>query len=196
MNPVFAAKLKPNEVFDAEGRVHTNVAAAPAFIPPNAGPPDPPTSSTTAQRGLFSTASTDTKSVASPATNPAGPTTTQNSGGENPLQQMTSTVSKWVGLSSDPPPPPPKPAVATKAPKPNPRPTQIARPPQPQHQNVAQPAAPSVPATPTAAAPPQQQQMAGFQQSSGAPPAPRNAPSAPASPPAAAMAPAEGTITG
>ena len=198
MNPVFAAKLKP-EIFDADGHVHV-FDAAPGTIPPTVNPPqapepevaqhklvsapaDAPTAAPKIFSGLFSTASTDFKPAPQPAVatdvKPAnassGTTSTvDQGGGDNPLNQMTSTVSKWVGLrGGDPPPPetPPAPAtVAVAKPKPKPVQTAAAR------TAVTRPqSSPSQPrSTQPPAAPNPQQQIADVQ-----PPAPPPPPAPP-----------------
>jgi murein L,D-transpeptidase YafK len=210
MNPVFAAKLKPTEIFDGDGRVRTFASApAPGTIPPTVNPPqaadtvtgsamtadvavprgtpqhktgsvpaEEPAVATKIFGGLFTTASTDSKSVAAPdarhgnsGTTPAG----EQSGGDNPLGRMTSTVSKWVGLGgSEPQAPEPSTAQVATTPKPKAKPVQTAaapaaltRPRPPQHQpaqatQVAPTQAPQTSVTPlpaaqTPAADPQQQ---------------------------------------
>jgi murein L,D-transpeptidase YafK len=100
MNPVFAAKLKPAEI-DGDGRVRTfALASTPGTIPPNVNPPQAADAS---QRNAGSA--------------PEGPT-----GATKIFGDVTSTVSKWVGLgSSEPPAPPPTAAPAAAAPAPKPK---------------------------------------------------------------------------
>ena len=99
MNPVFAAKLKPAEI-DDNGRVRTfALASSPGTIPPTVNPP---------------------QAADAPQHN-AGSGPDVPSGATKIFGDVTSTVSKWVGLgSSEPPAPPPTaaPAAATPAPKP------------------------------------------------------------------------------
>jgi murein L,D-transpeptidase YafK len=130
MNPVFAAKLKP-DIFDGDGRVRT-VASAPGTVPPNVNPPPAPETTTGATRkgedpapskvfgGFFSTASAESK----PAPAPVAQSASGDKTNENPLDRF----SKWVGLRSDPPPPPPPdPSPAAAAPKPKAKPVETAR---------------------------------------------------------------------
>jgi murein L,D-transpeptidase YafK len=100
MNPVFAAKLKTAEV-DDNGRVRTfALASAPGTIPPNVNPPQ---AADAPQRNAGSA--------------PDGPT-----GATKIFGDVTSTVSKWVGLgTSEPPAPPPTAAPAAAAPAPKPK---------------------------------------------------------------------------
>jgi murein L,D-transpeptidase YafK len=101
MNPVFAAKLHPLEIFDTDGHVRTST-------PPGTQPSDvnPPRTSEADQ--------------SAPVSKPA----------DNPLDRMTSTVSKWVGLSTTETPAPAADTVPTTstvtAPKPKPKPVQTA----------------------------------------------------------------------
>jgi murein L,D-transpeptidase YafK len=107
MNPVFAAKLKPAEV-DDNGRVRTfALASAPGTVPPNVNPPQ---AADGPQRNISSA--------------PEGPT-----GATKIFGDVTSTVSKWVGLGSSEPSAPPAtaaPAAAAPAPKPKTNPIHTA----------------------------------------------------------------------
>jgi murein L,D-transpeptidase YafK len=100
MNPVFAAKLKPAEI-DDNGRVRTfALASSPGTIPPTVNPP---------------------QAADAPQHN-AGSGPDVPSGATKIFGDVTSTVSKWVGLgSSEPPAPPPTAAPAAAAPAPKPK---------------------------------------------------------------------------
>jgi murein L,D-transpeptidase YafK len=120
-NPVFAAQLKPDMV-DRDGRMRGQAPAEPQTAA--AAPPNAASGSDASGKPVFSTASSESK----PA--PA-PDTTGSSNANNPLAQMTSTVSKWVGLQNQNPsqnqdPPPPDPQQAAAAPKPKAKPVQTA----------------------------------------------------------------------
>jgi murein L,D-transpeptidase YafK len=144
MNPVFAARFKPVDGVDNDGRLHIfttasapGPTAAPAPTPAPVNPPRMPEATSASQTG-----STD-----------------------NPFERMTSTVSKWVGLQQNPEPPPPDPAVASVVvPKPKAKPVQTAaairplpqQPPQ-QQQSSQQPSSQPQQAAPTAVANPQPQ---------------------------------------
>jgi murein L,D-transpeptidase YafK len=165
-NPVFAAQLKPDTV-DRDGRMRGQAPAEPqtaAVAPPNsAGGSD------AAGKPVFSTASSESR----PA--PA-PDTTGSSNANNPLAQMTSTVSKWVGLPSqnptpNPDPPPADPQQAAPVPKPKANAVQTAAIPR-----QAQQHSPIHAAQPTTEKP--RDQMADVQQSAPPPPARSSAPAA------------------
>jgi murein L,D-transpeptidase YafK len=188
MNQVFAAKMRQPDLFDNDGRQRA-AAAAPGNIPPTVNPPreadtatasvvrkpDEPSLASKMFGGVFSTASSDSKPAPPPA-----PSSGDKS--DNPLDRMTSTMSKWVGLKSDPPPPAPEPpAAAAPTPKPKAKPVQTAVapavPPRPHPPAAAPPASPQQTAQPQPTQPQApvapKQQVADFQQS---PPAQPNAP--------------------
>ena len=182
MNPVFAANLK-SDLYDGDGRMRT-VASAPGTIPPTVNPPqaseattgavtaapqrknasggDEPTTGSKGLGGLFATASTDSKPAQQPSNNADKP--------DNPLDRMTSTVSKWVGLSAAAPPPADPPPVAA-VPKPKPKPVQTAAKAAETKPHAPQPApAPQVTQAPVPPKP--QQQIANVQPAAPPPPAP------------------------
>jgi murein L,D-transpeptidase YafK len=118
MNPVFAARFKPVDGVDNDGRLHIfTTASAPG---PGPGPSPAAVSPPRVPEAASQTGSTD-----------------------NPFERMTSTVSKWVGLQQNPEPPPPDPATtAVVIPKPKAKPVQTAaaiRPPLPQQPPQQQP---------------------------------------------------------
>jgi murein L,D-transpeptidase YafK len=130
MNQVFAARLKPTDTFDSDGRVHTFVtASAPSTIPATVNPPRAPDAAPTNQTG-----STD-----------------------NPFARVTSTVSKWVGLGSAEPPPPEPPATPVVLPKPKAKPVQTVAAVRPPPQRPEPPSQQQQQPTPTPAANPQPQ---------------------------------------
>jgi len=99
MNPAFAAKFKPADIFDNDGRVHTFVtASAPGTVPATPNPPRAPEATSANQAG----------------------------NADNPLERMTSTVSKWVGLRSADQPPPEPPSTPVVLPRPKAKPVQTA----------------------------------------------------------------------
>jgi hypothetical protein len=131
-NPVFAAQLKPDMV-DRDGRMRGQTPAEPqtaAVAAPNAA-----AASDAGGKAVFSTASSESRPAPAPA-----PDTTGSNNANNPLAQMSSTVSKWVGWpnqNQNQDPPPPDAPQAAPVPKPKAKPVQTAAiPGQAQHSPV------------------------------------------------------------
>jgi murein L,D-transpeptidase YafK/outer membrane biosynthesis protein TonB len=117
MNSVFAARFKPADAVDNDGRLHIFTTAS----APNPGPAPSP--------------------APAPPRVPETASTSQTGSTDNPFERMTSTVSKWVGIQQNPEPPPPDPAAtAVVVPKPKAKPVQTAAAirPQPQQQPASQ----------------------------------------------------------
>jgi murein L,D-transpeptidase YafK len=153
-NPVFAARMRPPEIFDTDGRVQT--ASATSNVAPSR-----------ASENEASTGAVAPKSALQPDGTPSAKPS------DNPFDRMASTVSKWVGLQTDTPTPTTDPVATppttTTVAKPKPKPVQTPV----QTPVQVQTAARTTPQTtnhsvrsvgaPEASKPPQQQQIANTQ---------------------------------